>query len=146
VFAREAASIQLQDALDRASSSETRATEAEARLATEQARYLDADLRARAAEAAARDTQSQLTLQTQGTSTSFTSKHSHPRLTNVSRIPNLQQHKQTKTVASLESTNLSAEQETRSTSNDSCLLLVDDPTSSKCLECSDQDRSAWLLK
>jgi len=56
-------------------------------LATERARYLDADLRARAAEAEARDTQSQLTLQTQGTSTPFTGKHSHPRLTNVSRIP-----------------------------------------------------------
>ena len=39
VFAREAASIQLQDALDRASSSETRATHAEATLASEQARY-----------------------------------------------------------------------------------------------------------
>ena len=39
LFAREAASIQLQDALDRASSSETRATHAEATLASEQARY-----------------------------------------------------------------------------------------------------------
>jgi len=87
VFAREAASIQLQDALDRASTSETRAREAEAMLATERTRYLDADLRARSAEAEARDTQSQLTLQTQGTSTPFTGKHSHPRLTNVSQIP-----------------------------------------------------------
>ena len=37
------------------------------------------------------------------------------------------------------------EQETRFTSNDSCLLLVDDPTSSKCLECSAKETLAWLL-
>jgi len=51
IFARVAASIQLQDALDRATSSETRAQEAEARLATERATL-----------------ESQLTLQTQGIS------------------------------------------------------------------------------
>ena len=37
------------------------------------------------------------------------------------------------------------EQETRSTSNDSCLLLVDDPMSSKCRECSYQEALAWSL-
>jgi len=38
-----------------------------------------------------------------------------------------------------------AEQETRFTSNDSCLLLVDDPTSSKCLECFAKETLAWSL-
>jgi len=71
---REAASIQLQDALDRASSSETRARDAEERLVTEQARYhaLEEQLnasqtRATDAEAQSRDARSQLDLQTQGT-------------------------------------------------------------------------------
>jgi len=55
VFAREAASIQLQDALDRASSSETRAREAETRLAIEQARCRDLEEQLRASETRARD-------------------------------------------------------------------------------------------
>jgi len=38
------------------------------------------------------------------------------------------------------------EHKTRSSSSDSCLVLVDDPTSSKCLECSAKETKAWLLK
>ena len=172
---REAASIQLQDALDRASSSETRARDAEERLVTEKARYhaLEEQLnasqtRATDAESQARDARSQLDLQTQGTF--FIHRLAHriaPHQLTIDTcddrapahhfsliinshsistpINSNKQREPSSNIASLESSKHCTEQETRSSSNDSCLLLVDDPTSSKCLECSAKETLAWSL-